>query len=104
MGAKTPSTSSAQYTVDGATRTTSWKTNTIPGRSTHEFTDLDDTDTWTITNWHGLIPRTEFKTTSTGACSSSAALSGTTLTVTFQTDANDQTGFLFLEVPTDSAL
>lgn len=76
-----------EYTLRWGTTSRSRK-NTQPGRVTRYFSVLDEDDTYTISNWRGLIPSCSIRGIGvTRALSVTAAMSGTSLVFTFQTDA-----------------
>lgn len=104
MAAQTPVAKGTAGWMDPSGTTARWVAgaykrvpNTDPKRRTYYFADIDDADTWTITNWRGAAPHVEvLGEADTFAVSGFAALSGTTLTITFQAGASNNTGAVAL--------
>ena len=77
-----------------------FKPNDNPAVSSYYFSPINDADTWTLSNWRAGVPGLRFVSDSaTNACNATGVLSGTTLTITFQTDAAGVSGTLELMNP-----
>ena len=107
MAAQTPSVSGETNYLDPSTATVqrrglivSLTPNTVPGRSTYYFADIDNADTYAQTGWYGAAPNARFLSTSAlDAVSVTTAVSGSTMTATFVSAADDNLGYLILEPP-----
>lgn len=105
MAAKTPVAYGDSNWLDPSTSTAEWSgatttvvPNTVPGRHTVYFDDIDTTDTYALTGWYGPAPVTRFvHANALDMVATSSAVSGSTLTVTFVAQAVNNPGHLIIE-------